>query len=181
MSTVDFMQWTYLRNEQSLHTTTELLIGPAGLVTRKGDRLIDRLPAALPELCAQGLSVFSPKETTTFSSVLRRANRAPCSMCSMMPGHTCIRCRDKRSWSYLKHSWTLHFCTATEIPVDFTIEGCVLPFISTSDDGGDFDEVHDDCDNDSAEVAEESEEASLADDEESEEEHLQEDRMQEVP
>jgi len=99
---------SYLRGAQSLHTSTELLVGPNGLVTRTGATLTQRLPTAFQTLrtaLPNGSVLTLEEESQTWSSRIRDAERmqSTCWLCRtvMRDGSICIRCKDGRNWSFL--------------------------------------------------------------------------------
>jgi hypothetical protein len=144
-----FLNDSYLRGAQSLHTTTELLVGPNGIVTRAGATLSDRLPTAFKTLrdSLPNGSVLTPvaESQTWISRIDEAEQRRRSCICQRYMGDgtnfndKCIRCKDGRNWSYLLAAKAFKFAyvsgpDAESHEVSFTIEGRVLPFLSTSDD-----------------------------------------------
>jgi len=149
----EFLDGSYLRGVQSLHTSTALLISPFGLVTRTGCRLTDRLPGALETLKAHPAIISDLEETHTiftWSSCMRDGDQSKCAECrELSRNKRCQLCTNSREWSYLCHRWTMHFHSLEgedddSSKIEFSIEGRVLPFLCTSDDGEHLGESDDD-------------------------------------
>uniref|UniRef100_A0A7S0AAN7 Uncharacterized protein n=1 Tax=Pyrodinium bahamense TaxID=73915 RepID=A0A7S0AAN7_9DINO len=124
---------------QSLDSCTDVLVSAHGLVTRDGEFLASRVPAALAKLSgSEGADWRMTGASTDLIGEGREARRPDdfCFMCTMMEGR-CAACRDRRSWSILMARHTLLLAAGgedAERRASITIKGRILPFLSTSDD-----------------------------------------------
>eukprot|EP00929_Paragymnodinium_shiwhaense_P002038 TRINITY_DN102231_c0_g1_i1.p1 TRINITY_DN102231_c0_g1~~TRINITY_DN102231_c0_g1_i1.p1 ORF type:complete len:574 (+),score=77.29 TRINITY_DN102231_c0_g1_i1:86-1807(+) len=139
--TQELLDTSFGRGEQSLHTKTELLVGPHGLVTRDGELLSVRERLAVATfLAGQGWEGPEIRTRTTWSCRRRRSSPEPCWLCEdRRDRKLCIRCQDKRHWSYLEVARAVDFkyrdvSAGLDREVTLTIQGTVLPFLSTTDD-----------------------------------------------